>query len=79
LLPALSAVANARNAVPAATIEGLTFRDGTLELRINAPDAASLDAIGQQLRAANWQADILGGSANGDSYRGRLQIRKAGA
>lgn len=79
LLPALSAVAIARNAAPAATIEGITFRDGTLDLRIVAPDAASLDAIGQQLRGANWQADILSGSAAGDSYRGRLQIRRAGA
>ena len=50
-----------------------------LDLRIDAPDAASLDAIGQQLRAASWQADIMGGSASGDTYRGRLQIRKAGA
>ncbi len=79
LLPALSAIANARNAAPSASIEGLTFRDGTIDLRITAPDAASLDAIGQQLRAASWQADILGGSANGDGYRGRLQVKKAGA
>jgi general secretion pathway protein L len=79
LLPALSAVATARAAVPTATIEGITFRDGTLDLRISAPDAASLDAIGQQLRAASWQADMLGGSASGDNYRGRLQVRKAGA
>jgi general secretion pathway protein L len=79
LLPALSAVASARAAAPAAKIEGITFRDGTLNLRINAPDAASLDAIGQQLRAASFQADILGGSASGDSYSGQLQIRKAGA
>jgi general secretion pathway protein L len=79
LLPALSALANARNAAPNAKIEGITFRDGTLDLRINAPDAASLDAIGQQLRSSNWQADIMGGSASGDSYRGRLQVRKAGA
>ena len=79
LLPALSALANARSAAPNAKIEGITFRDGTLDLRINAPDAASLDAIGQQLRSSSWQADIMGGSASGDSYRGRLQIRKAGA
>ncbi|HEU5136280.1 MAG TPA: type II secretion system protein GspL [Steroidobacteraceae bacterium] len=79
LLPALSALANARNAAPNAKIEGITFRDGTLDLRINAPDAASLDAIGQQLRSSSWQADIMGGSASGDSYQGRLQIRKAGA
>src|SRR5688572_8191736 len=49
LLPALSAIANARTAAPSANIEGITFRDGTLDLRITAPDAASLDAIGQQL------------------------------
>jgi general secretion pathway protein L len=79
LLPALSAIANARNAAPSATIESFTFRNGTLELRITAPDAASLDAIGQQLRAGSWQADIMGGNANGDNYRGRLQVRKAGA
>ena len=79
LLPALSAIANARNAAPSATIEGFTFRDGTLELRITAPDAASLDAIGQQLRAANWQADIMGGNSSGENYRGRLQVRRAGA
>ena len=79
LLPALSAIAAARSAAPTAKIEGFTFRDGTLSLRISAPDAASLDAIGQQLRAASWQADIMGGSSNGDAYRGQLQIRKAGA
>ena len=79
LLPALSAIAAARGAAPTAKIEGFTFRDGTLSLRISAPDAASLDAIGQQLRASHWHADIMGGSANGDAYRGQLQIRKAGA
>lgn len=79
LLPALSALANARGAAPAATIEGLTFRNGTLDLRISAPDAAALDAISQQLRAARWQADIQGGSSNGDTYRGRMQVRKEGA
>jgi general secretion pathway protein L len=79
LLPALSAVASARTAAPTAKIEGMTFRDGTLNLRISAPDAASLDAIGQKLRAASWAAEILGASARGDSYSGQLQIRKAGA
>jgi general secretion pathway protein L len=80
LLPALAAVANARSAAPSAVIEGLTFRpDGTLDLRIRAPDGSSIDAIGQQLREANWQAKNEGGSNNGDSYSGRLQVRKAGS
>jgi general secretion pathway protein L len=79
LLPALAALANARNAAPNTTIEGINYRDGVLDLRVIAPDAASLDAIGQQLRAASWQADIKDLTASGDNYRGRLQIRKAGA
>ena len=79
LLPALSAIASARGAAPDTTIEAINFRDGTLNLRIIAPNAASLDAIGQQLRAGAWQADVMELTANGDSYRGRLQIRKAGA
>lgn len=78
LLPALAALAVARNAAPSTTIEGINYREGVLDLRVIAPDAASLDAIGQQLRAASWQADIKDLTASGDSYRGRLQIRKAG-
>lgn len=79
LLPALAAVADARSAAPDAVVEGLTFRDGKLDLRIRAPDASSVDAIGQQLRAANWQAKNAGGSNSGDSYSGRLQVSKAGS
>jgi general secretion pathway protein L len=79
LLPALAALAVARNAAPSTTIEGINFRDGVLDLRVIAPDAASLDAIGQQLKAASWNAEIRDLTASGDSYRGRLQIRKAGA
>ena len=36
LLPALVAIANARGAVPNAKIEGITFREGTVDLRIDA-------------------------------------------
>jgi general secretion pathway protein L len=79
LLPALAALAAARNAAPSTTIEGLNYREGVLDLRVIAPDAASLDAIGQQLKGSSWQAEIKDLTASGDSYRGRLQIRKAGA
>ncbi|HUQ10254.1 MAG TPA: type II secretion system protein GspL [Steroidobacteraceae bacterium] len=79
LLPALAALAAARNAAPSTTIEGMNYREGVLDLRVISPDAASLDAIGQQLKAGAWQAEIKDLTASGDSYRGRLQIRKAGA
>ena len=79
LLPVLVAVAQARNAAPDATIEGITYREGVLEMRILAADTASLDAIGRQLRASNWLAELKGVTASGDSYRGSVQVRKAGA
>jgi type II secretion system protein L len=81
LLPALSAIAHARNAVPDAKIEAINFRAGAIDLRMIAPSAASFDAIGQQLRSTAWEADIkeIGASGSGESYRGRLQVRKAGA
>ncbi len=78
LLPALAALANARGGAQNVSIEGFSFRDGTLDLRMVAPDAASLDAVGQQLRTVGWQTDFLGGAANGDGYRGRLQMKRAG-
>jgi general secretion pathway protein L len=79
LLPVLVAVAQARNAAPGATIEGMTYQDGVLEMRILAADTASLDAIGRQLRASNWLAELKAVTASGDSYRGSVQVRKAGA
>ena len=82
LLPALSAIAIAHNAVPDAKIEGINFtKGGAIDLRMVAPSAASFDAMGQQLRSAAWEADIkeIGASGSGESYRGRLQIKKAGA
>jgi general secretion pathway protein L len=79
LLPALSAIAMAHNAVPDSKIESINFTKGSLDLRIIAPSAASFEALGQQLRAATWEADIKEIGASGESYRGRMQIRKAGA
>jgi type II secretory pathway component PulL len=69
----------AHNAVPDSKIESINFTKGSLDLRIIAPSAASFEALGQQLRAATWEADIKEIGASGESYRGRMQIRKAGA
>jgi len=79
LLPALVAIATAKSTSPATTIEGITFREGVVSMRVIAPDAASLDAMSQQLRATNWNAEIKDLNASGDSYRGRVEIKKAGA
>ena len=79
LLPGLVAIGQARGAAPDVTIEGITFREGVIEMRVIAADTTSIDAIGQQLRAANWSAKLSSVTAAGEGYRGSLQIRKAGA
>jgi general secretion pathway protein L len=78
LLGALQAVATARGAVAGTTVQSLNFHDGLLELTLNAPDAASLDHLSQQLRNSGWQADLVGGSTVGSAYQGRVQIHAQG-
>jgi general secretion pathway protein L len=78
LLGALQAVATARGAVAGTTVQSLNFHDGLLEVTLNAPDAASLDHLSQQLRNSGWQADLVGGSTVGSAYQGRVQIHAQG-
>lgn len=79
LLPALSALAQARGTGTDATLQALSYSAGTLDLRVRAPDAASLDRINQQLRAAGWQSELTAGNAGADGYQGRIQMRAAGS
>ncbi len=79
MLRTLGALAQARGASPGASIQGFTFRQGAMELRVTAPDAAALDAVAQQLRANGWQADLTSGGAAGDAYQGRLQVKRLGS
>ncbi len=78
LLGALQAVAQARGGSPGTSVQSLNFHDGLLELTLNAPDAASLDHLSQQLRNGGWQADLIGGNTVGSSYQGRVQIHARG-
>ena len=74
LLGVLQAVAEARAGSAGTSVQSLNFHDGLLELTLNAPDAASLDRLSQQLRNGGWQAQLVGGSTVGTAYRGRVQI-----
>jgi general secretion pathway protein L len=78
LLSALQAVTQARGGAPGTSVQSLNFHDGLLELTLNAPDAASLDHLSQQLRNGGWQADLVGGNTVGSAYQGRVQIRAQG-
>ena len=79
LLPALEAVVQARSAAPGATVQALSYRNGGVDLKISAPDASSLDRIGQALRNNGWQADLTSGTNVANGYEGRLQIHSSGS
>jgi len=79
LLPALEALVQARSAAPGSTVQALSYRNGAVDLKIAAPDAASLDRIGQALRNIGWQADLTSGNNVANGYEGRLQIHSSGS
>ena len=76
LLPALQALVQARTVAPGTTLQALSFHQGAVELKVSAPDAASLDHMSQSLRANGWQAELTSGNATeAGGYEGRIQIR----
>ena len=75
LLPALQAVVQARSVAPGTTLQALSFRQGTVEMKLSARDAASLDHMSQSLRSNGWQADLTSGNNTAAGYEGRIQIR----
>jgi general secretion pathway protein L len=78
LLPALQALAQARDAAPGTSVQSLNFHAGTLEMKLSAQDASSLDRLSQSLKSSGWQADLTGGTNTGSSYEGRIQMRSSG-
>jgi general secretion pathway protein L len=78
LLPALQALAQARDTAPGTSVQSLNFHAGSLEMKLLAPDASSLDRLSQSLRSSGWHADLTGGSNSGSAYEGRIQMRSGG-
>ena len=78
LLPALQALAQAGALVPGTHLQSVNFKNGAVEMKLSAPDAASLDHLSQALRSNGWQADLLGGTNNGQGYEGRIQVHGNG-
>jgi general secretion pathway protein L len=78
LLPALQALVQARDTAPGTSVQSLNFHGGSLEMKLSAPDASSLDRLSQSLRSSGWHADLTGGSNSGSAYEGRIQMRSGG-
>jgi general secretion pathway protein L len=79
LLPALAALAQAINGVNGASVQSLSYREGGLDLKLKAGDAASLERVDQALRSGGWQAELTSGAVAGSAYEGRVQMRPPGA
>jgi general secretion pathway protein L len=79
LLPALGALAAARNGAPGTVVQALSFREGAVDLKLAAPNAESLDRISRALRDNGWQADLTAGNVAAAGYEGRIQIRPKGS
>jgi general secretion pathway protein L len=78
LLPALQALAQVRDSAPGTTLEALTFRDGTVDLKLAVRDAASLDRVSQTLKRSGWDATLTGGTNVASGYEGRIQMKASG-
>jgi general secretion pathway protein L len=78
LLPALAALAQAISGVSGATVQAMSFRDGGMDLKLQAADATSLERVDQALRTGGWQAELTAGSAAGAVYEGRILMRPPG-
>jgi general secretion pathway protein L len=79
LMPALAALAQALNTAHGTTLQGLTMREGGMDLRLKAADAETLEHINESLRSNGWQAELTSGEAAASGYEGRIQMRPAGA
>jgi general secretion pathway protein L len=79
LMPLLAAVAAARQNVPAARLDALNFRPGSVQLKLAAPDAATLEQFSQAVRAAGYGANVASGQHGADGFAGQIDVTETGS
>ncbi|MDH3532653.1 MAG: type II secretion system protein GspL [Gammaproteobacteria bacterium] len=79
-LPSLQQLSDAIRQNAAAEIEAITYRAGVIDVRLTAPDVATLDSIQKLVSGSGrFQASIQSTDQVGDKVSSRIQIREAGA
>lgn len=78
LLPMLAALAAAQQNTPVAKLESINFRSGSMQLRVGAPDASTLEQFSQSLRAGGYNVEIQSGQSQGESYSGQIAVKVQG-
>lgn len=79
LLPVMQALAQAIGSVPDARLTSLSFRIGSLDLKVHAGDAQAVERITHALQSAGYQANLIAGNSAGGAYEGSLQVRARGS
>ena len=79
-LPSLQQLGLALAANVSAEVEAISYRAGVIDIRLTAPDVATLDNIQKQVSASGrFSASIQSTDQVGDKINSRIQIRETGA
>ena len=79
-LPSLQQLGQALQQNTAASIEAISYRAGVIDVRLSAPDVATLDNIQRAVSGSGrFTASIQSTDQVGDRVSSRIQIREAGA
>jgi general secretion pathway protein L len=79
LMHLLAAVAAARQNVPVAQLQSFTFKPGSMQMKLTAPDATTLEQFSKALGASGYTAQVTGGSVRGEVYEGQVEVRNPGS
>lgn len=75
LVPLLARAAPALRKQPQLRIASLRYADRSLTLDLLAPSAQALEALQQDLRSANMDAELLSSNSRGAQFEGRLRVQ----
>ncbi len=79
-LPSLQQLGEALLQNEAAQIEAISYRAGVIDVRLTAPDVATLDSIQRIVSSSGrFRASIQSTDQVGDRVSSRIQIRETGA
>ncbi len=78
LMGLLAALAAARQNVPLATLDAMTYKPGQLQLTLSAPDASTLEQFSQALRAGGFGATVASGNQTERGFKGQIDMKVAG-
>ena len=79
-LQSMEQLAKALQQNQSASIQAISFRAGAVDLRVVAPDVATLDNVGRVIgESGQFQADIQSTDQDGDKWNSRIRVQEAGS